>query len=87
MKASNIVRFIFGSGFDANLLKLASKCYTKVGTLSAEYSPTNEPVEFEEKEDLSYRTIKTGQVYLKNVMSAHGSISKDKFQKAPRVRR
>ena len=65
MKASNIVRFIFGSGFDVNLLKLASKCYTKVGTLSAEYSPTNEPVEFEEKEDLSYRTIKTGQVWSK----------------------
>ena len=65
MKASNIVRFIFGSGFDANLLKLQKKCYTKVGTLSAEYSPTSEPVEFERKEDLSYRTISTGTVWSK----------------------
>lgn len=66
MKASNIIRFIFGNGLDVNLLKLASKCYTKVGTLSAEYSPTKEPVEFEHKEELSYRTIKTGQLWSKN---------------------
>lgn len=65
MKASNIVRFIFGSGFDANLLKIQKKCYTKVGTLSAEYSPTSEPVEFEHKEDLAYRTISTGTVWSK----------------------
>lgn len=65
MKASNIVRYIFGNGFDVNLFKLAGKCYTKVGTLSAEYSPTPEPVEYEDREELSYRTIKTGQIWSK----------------------
>ncbi|MBQ4073044.1 MAG: alpha-mannosidase [Clostridia bacterium] len=63
MKASNIIRYIFGNGFDINLFKLANKCYTKVGTLSAQYSPSKEPVEFEEREELSYRTINLGQTW------------------------
>ncbi len=61
MKASNVIRFIFDGGFDSNLLKLAKKCYTKVGSLTAEYSPSKEPVDFAHRTELAYRTIKVGQ--------------------------
>ncbi|MBO7156758.1 MAG: alpha-mannosidase [Clostridia bacterium] len=63
MNAANVIKYIFMDGFNPNLLKLARACYKKVGTLTAEYSPSAEPVPYAQREELSYRTIKKGQVW------------------------
>ena len=48
---------------DLRLRKLVRTAYTKVGDLSAELARTAEPVDFSEREGLSYAPLKRGRVW------------------------
>lgn len=59
----NIIKFALKMGIMGSLRKLRSACYTRVGTLNAEFAHSAEPVPFEEKDSLEYTPIRVGQVW------------------------
>ncbi len=59
----NIIKFALRMGIMGSLRKMRSACYTKVGSLDAVYSPSSEPVPFEEKDSLEYRPVHKGQIW------------------------
>ena len=59
----NIIKFALRMGIMGSLRKLRSACYTKVGTLDAQFSPSSEPVPFSEKDALEYQPIKVGAIW------------------------
>ena len=59
----NIIKFALKMGIMGSLRKLRSACYTRVGTLNAEFAHSAEPVPFEEKDSLEYTPIRVGQIW------------------------
>ncbi len=62
-KTGSIVKFVIKTGLSPKYSKLKEKAYTKVGSLTAEYAPSAEPVRYEDRQTLEYRTIKEGSVW------------------------
>ena len=59
----NIIKFVVKMGIMGSLRRLRKECYTKVGGLEASYAWSAEPVPFEEKDSLTYKPIRVGQVW------------------------
>ncbi|OQC12726.1 MAG: Mannosylglycerate hydrolase [Firmicutes bacterium ADurb.Bin080] len=59
------IKFTLTEGLKGSLRRIASKVYEKVGTLSAEFSPSDEPVPFNERMNLNYSKIQNGQIWHK----------------------
>lgn len=62
-KVYSIAKVLAKTRLNADYHRLVRKVYTKVGTLSAEYSPSAEPVMFEDRLNLEYRSIKVGEIW------------------------
>ena len=59
----NIIKFVVKMGIMGSLRRLRKECYTKVGALEASYAWSAEPVPFEDKDSLTYKPIRVGQVW------------------------
>lgn len=57
------IKFIISNGFVGVLRRVGKRVYKKVGTLSAEFAVSDEPVSYEERKSLSYKPIKPGQTW------------------------
>ena len=59
----NIIKFVVKMGIMGSLRRLRKECYTKVGALEVSYAWSAEPVPFAEKDSLTYKPIRVGQVW------------------------
>lgn len=58
-----IAKFLTKSCFSKGFIKLKRRVYTKVGSLTAEYASSAEPVSRKDGRNLEYRRIGAGRVW------------------------
>lgn len=56
-------KFLTKSGFGREFFMLGRRVYTKVGSLTAEYASSPEPVNLRDRDKLTYRRIRAGHVW------------------------
>lgn len=82
-----IAKFLTKSCFSKGFIKLKRRVYTKVGSLTAEYASSAEPVSRKDGRNLEYRRIGAGRFGAVKTTAAHGFGSAVKSPNAQKAKK